>query len=129
MINTESSLIERQTPGEEEEDDDFFEDDEEDDPDEEDEEDEEDLYENDLPANPSTSRRSSKWIHTPTSPNHQKSGGTLSPLALQKINAIIKRFPKIPKSIPHQSEAKPRSKTINNGTTSALEWASGLWKK
>ena len=137
-INKRGNVIEQQITEEDEEDEDFFDDDEEEDLDEGDEideesdehvEGEEDPYDNDLLKRTTTSRRSSKWIHTPTSPKNALREGTLTPLTLQKINATIRRFPKVPKSIPHQSEAKPHSQAIRSGTNSALEWASGLWSK
>ena len=122
---TADSLADRQASVEQEEDDmEFFDDEEEDD---EDEEDDDDLHENDPPVQP-VRRRSSKWIHT-TSPQHAKRQSSLTAPTLQKINAIIKRFPKVPKTIPHKSEAKSsRAKTIGAGANSALEWATGLWK-
>jgi|MDTB01.1.fsa_nt_gb hypothetical protein len=113
----------------EDEDEDFFDDDDDDDDDFDEDQDEEDLNDDDnLLVNLSSSRRSSKWIHTPASPKNAQNEN-LTEETLQRINVIIKRFPKVPKSIPHMSEAKPRSSTRGRGTNSALGWASGLWKK
>ena len=114
------------------EDNDFFEDDEDDDEDDDeemddDDDDDDEEDEDESHARLSVKRRSSKWILSPSSPEQTQNKKNLPPHVLQKINNIIKSFPRIPKTIPHKEEPKPR-KTRAIGSGGALDWASNLWK-